>query len=142
MHQGQTKRAKRWEKTPQILEELKGSKSISNITSARKKTLIPKIRDEKDEIITSRKGIANVFGKFYSKLFSNEQQDEDECTDGEVKTTYHTKLKANKETNQETDEKEAENEEAKEESESIPEFTEREVQAAIDSLKKRNIWRQ
>ena len=97
---------------------------------------------EKDEIIISRKGIANVFGKSYSKLFSNEQQDEDECTDGEVKTTYHTKLKASKETNKETDEKEAENEKAKEESESIPEFTEQEVQAAIDSLQKRNIWRQ
>ena len=53
-----------------------------------------------------------------------------------MKTTYHTKLKASKETNKETDEKEAENEEAKEESESIPEFTEQEVQAAIDSLKK------
>ena len=61
---------------------------------------------------------------------------------GEVKTTYPTKLKASKETNKETDEKEAENEKAKEEIESISEFTEQEVQAAIDSLKKRNIWRQ
>ena len=91
----------------------------SNIKSARKKTLIPKIREEKDEIIISRKGIANVFGKFYSKLYPNMQQDEDECTDGEVKTTYHTKLKASNETNKETDDKEAENEKAKEESESI-----------------------
>ena len=77
---GTKKRAKIWEKTLQILEELKGSKSISNITSARKKTLIPKIRDEKYEIITSRKGIANVFGKFYSKLFSDGQQGEDALT--------------------------------------------------------------
>ena len=46
-----------------------------------------------------------------------------------------------KETNKETGEKEAGNEQAKEESESIPEFTEQEVQAAIDNLKKRNIWR-
>ena len=61
---GTKKKAKRWEKTPQILEELPGTKIISNITSARKKTLIPKIRNEKDEIITSRRGIANVFGKF------------------------------------------------------------------------------
>ena len=80
-------------------EESKVIKSIWNVKTARKKTLIPKIRDEKDEIITSRKGTANVFGKFYSKLYSNEQQDEDECTDGEVKTTYHTKLKASNETN-------------------------------------------
>ena len=54
-----------------------------------------------------------------------------------MKTTYHTKLKASKETNKEIDEKEAENEKAKEESESIREFTEQEVQAAIDSLKKK-----
>ena len=36
------------------MEELKGIKSISKIKSARKKTLIPKIRDDKDEIITSK----------------------------------------------------------------------------------------
>ena len=29
--------------------------------------LITKIKNEKGEIITSRKGIANVFGKFYKK---------------------------------------------------------------------------
>ena len=51
-------------------------------------------------------------------------------------------MKASKETNKEIDEKEAENEKAKEESESIREFTEQEVQAAIDTLKKKIIWRQ
>ena len=70
---------------------IQSNQEHSNIKSARQKTLIPKMRDEKDEIITSRKGIANVFGKFYSKLYPDVQQDKDDCTDGEVKTTYHTK---------------------------------------------------
>ena len=53
---GTKKRAKRLEKIQQILEELKGIgiKNMSIIKSSRKKTLIPKIRDEKFEIITSK----------------------------------------------------------------------------------------
>ena len=83
------------------MEELKGIgiNSMSIIKSSRKKTLIPKIFNEKDEIITSRKGIANVFGEFNSKLSSNEQQDGEDCTDDEVKMTYHTKLKDSEEPN-------------------------------------------
>ena len=56
------KRTKRQEKIQKLLEEFKRIKTISNIKSARKKTLIPKIRDDSDEIITSRRGTANVFG--------------------------------------------------------------------------------
>ena len=46
MHQGQKKSKERQEKIQQILEEFKGINNILNI-SAKKKTLIPKLRDEK-----------------------------------------------------------------------------------------------
>ena len=35
-----------------------------------------KIKNEIGEVITSRKGIANVFGEFYSKLYADDQCDE------------------------------------------------------------------
>ena len=44
----------------------------------KKKTLIPKVKSEKGETVTSRKGIANVFGKFHSKLYAEERLDEEE----------------------------------------------------------------
>ena len=47
-----------------ILEEFKGVRNIPGIKSAKKRVLITKIKNEKGECITSRKGIANVFGKF------------------------------------------------------------------------------
>ena len=36
--------------------------------------LITKIKNERGEIITSRKGIANVFGEFYAKLYGDNEQ--------------------------------------------------------------------
>ena len=50
-----------------ILEDFKGVKNIPGIKSAKKRVLITKIKNEKGEIITSRKGIADVFGEFYKK---------------------------------------------------------------------------
>ena len=38
--------------------------------------LITKIKNERGEIITSRKGIANVFGEFYKKHYDDNEQDE------------------------------------------------------------------
>ena len=38
--------------------------------------LITKIKNGRGEIITSRKGIANVFGEFYKKLYEDNEQDE------------------------------------------------------------------
>ena len=38
--------------------------------------LVTKIKNERGEIITSRKGIANVFGEFYKKLHDDNEQDE------------------------------------------------------------------
>ena len=120
---------------------------------ARKKTLIPKILDDNDETITSRTGIANVLVKFYSKLYANESQDEDTCIEGEVTMANKAKSKEKRSIEKEADQKGNESEKTNEESESIPgstkekneilpEFTEQEVQAAIDSLKQRQIWRQ
>ena len=42
---------------------------MSGIKSAKKKVFITKIKNERGEIITSRKGIANVFGEFYKKNY-------------------------------------------------------------------------
>ena len=91
------KKSQRQEKTQQIVEEFNGIKSISKINSARKKTLTPKLRDEKDEVITFRKGIANTFAKFYSKLYAKEKQDEEESIEDKEKMSDHTKLKVNEE---------------------------------------------
>ena len=45
-----------------------GVRNIPGIKPAKKKVLITKIKNERGEIITSRKGIANVFGEFYEKF--------------------------------------------------------------------------
>ena len=61
------KRMKRQQDIQRILEDFKGVKSIPGIKSAKRRVLITKIENEKGEIITSRRGIANVFGEFYKK---------------------------------------------------------------------------
>ena len=60
------------ERIQQILEQFGGIKNISQIKSGRKKTLIPKVKNAKGDTVTSRKEIANFFGKFYSKLYAEE----------------------------------------------------------------------
>ena len=59
-----------------ILEDFKGVKNIPGIKSAKKRVLITKMKNEKREIITSQKGIANVFGEFYKKLYDDNEQEE------------------------------------------------------------------
>ena len=59
------KRMKRQQDIERILEEFKGVRNISRIKTAKKRVLITKIKNEKGECITSRKGIADVFGEFY-----------------------------------------------------------------------------
>ena len=58
-----------------MLEQFRGAKNISQIKSARKKTLITKKKNAKGKSVTSRKGIANVF---YSKLYAVEEGDNNE----------------------------------------------------------------
>ena len=64
------KKVKRQRVIQRILEDFKGVSNIPGIKSAKKKVLITKIKNERGEIITSRKGIANVFGEFYKKNYT------------------------------------------------------------------------
>ena len=82
-------------------------------------TLIPEVKNDKGETITSRKGIANVFAEFHSKLFAETQPEE------EAHESQNMEKKTNK--------GESCSEHVKNE---IPEFTQEEVRAAIDKLKK------
>ena len=86
----------------------------------RKRALIPKVKHDKDETITSRTGIANVFGEFYSKL------------DAETQLGQEVQESQNMETRM-SNEKKSCSEDVKNE---IPEFTQGEVQAAFDNVKK------
>ena len=60
---------KRQQDTQRKLEDFKCVKNIPGINSAKKRVFITKIKNEKGEIITSRKGIADVFGEFHKKIF-------------------------------------------------------------------------
>ena len=99
-------------------EELIEIKSISNIKFARNKTYTRKLLDENDKVITSRKGIANAFARGC-------------MTTQKVKVNKERIMIANENTENET-----ENERPKDERESIPEFTEQELQTAIGCLQK------
>ena len=120
VHQGQKKNEKT-RKIQRILEEFKGITSMSRIKSGRKTTLIPKVKNDKAETVTSRKRIANVFGEFFSKLYAEDQPGE------EVQDPHNSETRMNVERESSIDEVRNE----------IPEFTQDEVQAAIDCLKKK-----
>ena len=104
-----------------ILEKFRGIKSISCTKKpGTKKTLIPKVKNDRGETITSREGIANVFGDFYIKLHAEDQLGE------EVRHPHNSETRLNIERESRIDEVKNE----------IPEFTQDEVQTAIESLKK------
>ena len=50
----------------------------SRIKTAKKRVLITKIKNEKGECITSRKGIADTFGEFYKRLYEDSGKDDSE----------------------------------------------------------------
>ena len=83
MHQGQRKRMKRQEEIQRRLEDFKGVRNIPGVKSAKERVLVAGIKNEKGEVITSRKGIANVFGEFYTKLYDENVQEETEQENGE-----------------------------------------------------------
>ena len=84
----------------------------------KEKTLIPKMKNAKGETVTSRKGIANVFGEFHGKLYDEEEDDNEEYD--------HCRAEKNtRSRGQKSDDNKSE----------IPQFSKTEVQA-IDSLKK------
>ena len=72
------KKLKRQQAIQRILEDFKGVSNIPGIKSAKKKVLITKIKNERGEIMKSRRGIANVFGEFHKKLYDDNEQDESE----------------------------------------------------------------
>ena len=57
-----------------ILQEFKGVRNIPGIKTAKKKVLITKIQNDKGECITSRKGIADVFGEFYKTTLRGQRE--------------------------------------------------------------------
>ena len=69
---------KRQQDIQRILEDFKGVRNIPGIKSAKKRVLITKIKNEKGECVTSRKGIADVFGEFHKRLYEDKEKDESE----------------------------------------------------------------
>ena len=67
---------KRQQDIQRIFEEFKGVRNIPGIQTAKKKVLITKIKNDKGECITSRKGIADVFGEFYNRLYEDNEKDD------------------------------------------------------------------
>ena len=86
----------------------------------KEKNAHPESETDKGETITSRKGIAHVFGELCSKRYAETQPVE------EAQESRNMETKTNKE-------KKSCSEDVKNE---IPEFTQEEAQAAIDKLKK------
>ena len=120
MHQGK-KKNQTTRKIQQILEEFRGIKSVSCIKSGRKRTLNPKVNNDKGDTITTITGISNVFGEFYSMLFAENQHGEEVQDPSNLETRINTEQKSC-------------NEDLRNE---ILEFTQDEIQAAIGSLKKK-----
>ena len=52
------------------MKNSEASKVYHASKSGRKRTLIPKVKNDKGETITSRKGLADLFGELYSKLYA------------------------------------------------------------------------
>ena len=123
MHQ--RRRVKRQQDIQRILEDFKGVRNIPGIKSAKKKELITKIKKKKTtkgECITSRNGIADVFGEFHKRHYEdNEKDDSDHEVDDD--DNYSSTDVHNNNT---------------EETAGIPEITTEELQNAINNLKKAN----
>ena len=69
---------KRQQDIHRILEDFKGVRNIPGIKSAQKRVLVTKMKNDKGEWITSRKGIADVFGEFYKRLYEDKEEDDSE----------------------------------------------------------------
>ena len=78
------------------------------------------IKNEEGECITSRKGIADVFGEFHKKLHEDKEKDESELEFGDDENNSSTDVHNNN----------------TEETTRIPEITTEELRTAINKLKK------
>ena len=115
------KRLKRQQDIQRTLEDFQGVKNISGIKCAEKRVLITKMKNEKGETITSRKGIANVFGEVYKTMFDDNEQEESEQEIGKNENENSTDVHNNN-TNEMT---------------IIPEITTEELRTAINKVKKK-----
>ena len=70
------KRMKRQQDIQRTLEDFQGVRNIPRIKSTKKKVLTTKIKNDRGECITSRKGIADVFGEFYKRLYEDNEKDD------------------------------------------------------------------
>ena len=111
---------KRQQDIQRILEDFEGVRNIAGIKSAKKKVLITKIKNDKGECITSRKGIADVFGEFYKRLYEDNEKDDSEHELGDDDNYSSTDVHNNN----------------TEDTAGIPEMTTEELQTAINKLKK------
>ena len=100
-----------------ILEDFTGVRNIPGIKSAKKRVHIT-TKKEKGECITSRKGIADVFGEFYQKNVDDNEQDASELESSEDENKSSTDVHYNS-----TDEMTR-----------VPEITTEELQTAINKL--------
>ena len=69
---------KRQQDIERILDKFEGVRTIPRIKTAKKRVLITRIKNEKGESITSRKGIADTFGEFYKRLYEDSEKDNSE----------------------------------------------------------------
>ena len=109
-----------------ILEDFKDVRNILGIKSAQKKVLITKIKNDKGECITSRKGIADVFGEFYKRLYEDNEKDDSEHEVDDDDNYSNTDVHNNN----------------TEETAGIPETTTEELRTAINKLEKKTKPRQ
>ena len=111
---------KRQQDIQRILEDFKRSTKYPGDKSAKKKVLITKIKNDKGECITSRKGIADAFGDFYKRLYEDNEKDDSEHELGDDDNYSSTDAHNNN----------------TEETAGIPETTTEELQTAINKLRK------
>ena len=77
-HASEKKRMKRQQDIQRILEEFKGVRNNPRDQNSKEEVLITKIKNDKGEYITCRKGIADVFGEFYKRLYEDSEKDDSE----------------------------------------------------------------
>ena len=111
---------KRQQDIQRILEEFKGVRNIPGIKTAKKRVLITKIKNDKGECITSRKGIADAFGEFYKRLYEDNEKDDSEHEVNDDDNYSNTDVHNND----------------TEEMTRIPEITTEELQTAVNKLEK------
>ena len=72
----ENKRPRRQDKSKKSWEKVKGTKNINSIKSAKKRILIPKVKNKEGEAVKTTQGIANVFAKFYEDLYVGEEEND------------------------------------------------------------------